>query len=352
MATLPIDYMVAYYGASAWKDLVVRWNGTGTNWTLYQVGVEKPLYTGTEQQYLFTGLPSTEYNFKVTTTVDGKDYDYTVLTYTTALPAPINMRTSSVFPTTAELIWNETDGVDFYEICNVRDSYAIIGQTEDGKTVTYDLTGLAPTTLYSYAVRSVYKEQRSRWSNPATFFTPASDSVTPGVYEFAPLSAYTWRAGRAGSSDPSWAPAQSNWYHGDGLTWGDLNGVQSTYFFFGSNNPFNRLRGATVSKCEIYLSRGQFGGDPGPVLSRVGLHTYPEKPDSQPIPSGSSVDVGTLSRGEAAWFEVPTAWAEQLIIGAYATGWYWGGCQERFQEAKNVDSSVNPRIGMIRITVS
>jgi len=351
MATLPIDYVVAYYGTSAWKDLVIRWNGTGKNWTLYQIGVDTPLYQGTEQQFLFTGEPSVQYNFKVVTTVDSKEYDYSVLTYTTALPAPIGLATAEIKSTTARLFWRETPGVDYYEVCDVRDSYKLIGFTTDSKTTTFDISGLEPSTLYSYAVRSSFKDRKSKWSNATTFFTLTPEHATQGVYSFSPVSTYTWRAGRIGSTDPSWAPAQSDWYHGDGLVWGDLNGVQTTYFFFGSANPFNRLAGATITKCEIYLSRGSFGGDPGAVLSRVGLHTYGEKPDGEPIPSGSSLDVGTLSRGEAAWFEVPTAWAEQLIIGAYASGWLWGGCQERFAATRNVDASVDPRIGMIRITV-
>ena len=352
MPTAPIDYLLAYYGTSSWKDLVVRWNGTGKTWTLYQIGVTEPLYTGTEQQYLFTGLPSTQYNFKVTTTVGGKEYDTSAMTYTTALPAPINLRTTLVGDTAAVLEWNATDGVDFYEIGNVRDSYKVIGSTKTGKETTFVLSALAPTTLYSYSVRSVFKDDRSKWSSPITFFTLAPDHIDAGVYEFSPASTYTWRVGRPGSTDPSWASAQSDWVHGDGLVWGDLNGIQSTYFFFGAVNPFNRLYGAVVSKCEIYLSRGPYGGDPGPVLSRVGLHTYSEKPDSEPVPSGSSLDVGTISRGEGAWFEVPTSWADQLIIGAYATGWLWGGCQERYAVSQRVDGTTNPRLGQIRITVA
>lgn len=351
MPTLPIDYVVTYYGNSAWKDLVIRWNGTGNQWNLYQLGIEEPIYTGPEQQFQFSGSPSTQYNFKVTTKVDGKDYDYTVLTYTTSLPAPLNLRASYVDPSKATLQWEATPGVDYYQICDVKDSYKVIGQTATAFELTYSLTNLTQTSLYSYAVRSVFKEQRSRWSNSVTFFTPAAKHIDPGVYRFTPQSVYTWRAGLPGSTNPSWAPSQSDWAHGDGLSWGDLNGVQTTYFFFGSGNPFNRLLGANVTKCEIYLSRGSFGGDPGPVLSRVGLHTYADKPDGEPKPSGSSVDVGTLSRGEGKWVEVPTSWAEQLITGAYASGWYWGNCLERYQVSKNVDSSYDPRIGIIKITV-
>lgn len=348
MATKPIDYMVAYYGEIAWRDLVVRWNGTGKTWKLFLAGQAQPLYEGTEQQYLFTGEPNNRYEFRVETVVDGQPYDFSVLTYTTALPAPINLRTADISDTAASLVWQESKGVDFYELANVANSYEVIDTT---KTNTYAATKLKPNFRQSFAVRSVYKGQRSKWSNPITFFTLPTDNIEPGVYEFAPSSVYVWRAGRPGSTNPSWAPASNNWYHGDGFAWGDNNGIQSTYFFFGSPNPFNRLYGAVVTKCEVFVSRFTTGGEPGPVLSRLGLHALKEKPDGEPVPTGATVDAGELNRGEEAWIEVPTEWAKQLIIGAFAVGWYWGGCYERFQMAKNVDPATDPRIGMVRITV-
>jgi len=348
MSTKPIDYMVVYYGDVAWRDLVVRWNGTGTSWRLFEEGVSEPLYEGADQQYIFTGHPSTRYQFRVETTVDGEDYSSTVLTYTTTLPAPINLGTSDVTDATATLTWNAGDGVESYEIGDVSQSYAVVGASFDP---TFTVTRLSPSSRCSYAVRNVYKGERSRWSRPITFFTHASSVVSAGVYDFAPSSTYVWRAGRVGSTNPSWAPTNSNWFHGDGFVWGDNHGVQSTYFFFGSPNPFNVLYGATVTKCEVFLSRYTTGGDPGPVLSRVGLHENTEKPDGEPTPTDASVDVGELNRGQSGWFEVPTEWAEQLIIGAFADGWYWGGCHERFEMAKNVNASVTPRLGMIRITV-
>lgn len=348
MATKPIDYMVAYYGEIAWKDIVVRWNGTGKQWRLFLVGQADPLYVGDQQQYIFTGEPSNRYEFRVETTVDGTLYDFSVLTFTTSLPAPINLRASEISDTAAVLTWAKSDGVDKYEIADVTNSYTVIDTTT---SPSYTLTRLKPYTRQSYAARSVYKDDRSKWSTPITFFTQQSDNIEPGTYEFTPAATYTWRAGRPGSTNPSWAPAQSNWYHGDGFVWGDNNGVQTTYFFFGANNPFHRLYGAVVTKCEVFLSRYTTGGEPGPVLSKLGLHAHKEKPDGEPTPGPASIDAGELNRGDGVWIEVPTEWAKQLIIGAYATGWYWGNCFERFQMAQNVDNSVNPRIGMVRITV-
>ncbi len=348
MATLPIDYVVAYYGDTAWRDITVRWNGTGTQWSLYRIGQDAPLYEGTGQQYFYSGDPSTNYEFKVTTVVDGVGYEYSIYTQTTALPAPVGLRTTLVSDSAALLEWTVSSGVDSYEVGDVKDSYAVVAGILPPKFVA---EGLDASTRYSYAVRSVYGQVRSRWSSPATFFTKQPDHVLPGTYEFAPQSTYTWRAGRAGSSDPSWGPTQSNWYHGDGYEWGDTNGVQSTYFFFGTPNPFNRLYGAVVTKCEVFVSRFTTGGDPGPVLSRMGLHRHVSKPDGPPTPTGALVDSGTLTRGEGAWIEMPTTWGDSLITGAYATGWYWGGCQERYQMALNSGAGKDPRIGAVRITV-
>lgn len=343
----PIKYLLAYYGTNSWTDLILRWNGSGTAWRLYKVGESTPLYEGTEREYQFAGAPSTRYDFRVETIVGGKPYDKSIMTYTTALPAPTGLTLVNVGDTGATLSWNKQSGVDTYEVCDVTNSYKVI---HSGPETTLTIGSLTPSSRYSYAVRSKLPAETSRWSAPVTFFTLPPDSITPGVYEFSPTSIYTYAAGRPGSTDPRWLPAQSDWYHGDGYEWSDNNGVQTTFFFFDSPNPFNALKGAVVSKCEVYLSRYTAGGDPGPVLSRLALHTYANKPDGEPT-TRSQIDAGTLSRGEGAWVEVPNEWANQLIIGAFATGVAWGGVPERYQMAKNTPYGTSPRIGDIRITV-
>ena len=344
----PIKYLLAYYGPNSWTDLILRWNGAGTDWTLYLVGQADPLYKGTGREFAFTGVPSTQYDFRIETTVDGKPYSQTIMAYTTSLPAPVGLQTLNIGDTGVTLQWSPQSGVTVYELCDVTDSYKVI---HSGPETTLTLGGLTPSTRYSYAVRSRLGTEVSRWSAPVTFFTLPPDSITPGTYKFSPNVTYTWAAGRPGSSNPEWLPAQSDWYHGDGYEWNDNNGVQTTYFFFGTPNPFSVLKGAVVSKCEVYISRYSAGGDPGPVLSRLALHTYANKPDGEPTPTNSQVDAGTLSRGEAMWVEVPTEWADQLIIGAFANGVAWGGVPGRYQMSKNVPYGTDPRIGDVRITV-
>lgn len=344
----PIKYLLAYYGINSWTDLILRWNGSGTDWKLFEVGSADPIYEGSGREFRFEGTPASRYDFRIETTVDGKAYDKAIMSYTTALPAPIGLAAATVGDTGATLKWTPQTGVTSYEIADVTDSYATVYA---GPDPTLTLKGLTPSTRYSYAVRSKLGDETSRWSAPVTFFTNQPDSIAPGAYMFSPLAIYTWAAGRPGSTDPQWLPSQSDWFHGDGFEWNDNNGVQTTYFFFGSPNPFGALRGAVVSKCEVYLSRFTAGGDPGPVLSRLALHMYASKPDGEPTPTQSQVDAGTLSRGEAAWVEVPTEWADQLIIGAFANGVAWGGVPERYEMSKNTPYGPAVRIGDIRITV-
>lgn len=349
MATVPpIKYFLAYYGENSYMDLILRWNGSGTRWTLYQVGVEEPLYAGDQQSYTFVGVPNTNYQFRIETTVDGQKHSRVITTYTTALPAPTGAKLDQVSDSAAVLTWNPVKEATGYEIGDVTDSYRIAAFEKDSK---HTFTKLDSSTRYSFVIRTLQNDQTSKWSAPVTFSTNAPDNVDPGVYDFRPEAIYTWAAGRPGSTDPKWLPAQSDWFHGDGFEWGDNNGVQTTFFFFGASNPFHRLYGAVITKCEVYLSRYSAGGDPGRVLSRLSLHRYASKPDGEPVTT-SAVDAGTLARGEAAWVEVPVEWGRQLSIGAFAKGWSWGGVPERYEMSKNLPPDPSsPRIGDVRITV-
>ena len=347
---LPIKYFLAYYGDRPWTDLILRWNGSGTTWKVTRNGFGV-IYTGSDRQITFTGDPNTKYEFTLETVVAGTSYTRQILTYTTNLLPPSGLEPVNIGDTAVSLQWAAQSGVESYDVADVTDSYKIVATVKNAKTT---ISGLKPSTRQSFSVRSVLSKPApilSRWSAPTTFFTNPPDNITPGEYTFQATSVYVWRAGRPGSTDPTWLPAQSDWYHGDGLEWGDSNGVQTTYFFFGTPNPFNTLMGAVVSKCEIFLDRSSANGDPGPVLSRLGLHNYPGKPDVEPDKPTATVDAGTLARGESAWVAVPTEWADQLIRGAFALGVTWGGVPERYQVARNAPYGVSPRIGDIRITV-
>lgn len=345
---LPIKYFLAYYGTSPWRDLVLRWNGKGTAWKLFQVGVPDPIYAGPALEYAFAGEPNTQYFFRLETTVDAVVASMEIMTFTTSLTAPSGLKATSVSDTAAMLAWNAQAGVDRYDVCDVTDSYRVLKTVTEAKAT---VSGLASSSRQSVAVRSHLGGNASMWSAPLTFFTKAPDNVEPGAYEFPARAIYTWTAGRPGSSDPGWRPAQDDWFHGDGLSWNDASGQQTTYFFYGSPSPFGVLRDSVVTKCEVFVARSPAGGDPGEVLSRLGLHAYAVKPDGEPSAPVATADAGPLTRGQELWIEVPADWGQQLIRGAFALGVAWGGTPERYMIARNTDFSASPRTGTIRITV-
>lgn len=344
----PIKYFLAYYGKDSWKDLILRWNGTGTQWVVTLEGQEEPVYSGPDRQVAFTGQPNTSYTLTLTTTVDGVQYQRTILTYTTLLPAPTDVVLQQVSDSAAAISWAAQDGVASYDVADVSDSFKVVVTVPKPPAV---LTGLSPSTRCSFAVRGHLGQDVSRWSSPVTFFTRPPDKVAPGDYVFDPAAAYVYAAGRPGSADPGWQPAQGDWYHGDGLEWGDSRGPLTTYFFFGASNPFNALYSGVPTRCQVYVDRFSTGGDPGPVLSRLGLHGYPTKPDGEPLPLAATVDAGVFDRGDAQWVDVPLDWANQLIIGAFALGVAWGGVPERYMVSRRVDPGVSPRTGSVRITI-
>jgi len=345
----PLDYFISYYGNSPWKDIVLAWGGTGTNWKLYQVNNPTPLYQGANYTYPITSTPNTRGDYRLETTVGGTTYSQTIMTYTSSLPAPIGLAAGSITSTTASLSWTAVTGATAYEIADVAQSYKVLDTLSP---TTQSLTGLTPSTRYSRAVRTVYGDIRSPWSAPVTFFTSASTSVTPGTYNFGPSNIYTWSAGKAGSTDPTWLSSTSDWYAGEGSAWGDNRGVMTTYFFFGSPNPFVALSGGTVTRFQVYLDRNGPTGDPGVVLSQWGLHNYTDKPGSQPLAPTATTDVGQFARNAYGWVDLPTSMGQTLITGTYACGLAWGGTPERYQSSLYADITVSPRVGDLKITVS
>ncbi len=345
----PLDYFFSYYGASSWKDIVLSWGGTGTSWSVYRVNDATPIYTGSATTLAITSAPSTRGDYELRTTVGGTLYTSTIVTYTTDLPTPRSLAFSAVTATTASLSWTAVAGATGYEIADVARSYAVVASPS---SATLAMTGLTPSTRYSRSVRTVYGSVKSAWSAPVTFFTSASTVATPGVFTFTPTTTYTWTAGRAGSTDPAWLSTASDWYAGDGYSWGDSRGVMTTYFFYGSPNQFTVHTGGTCTAIQVYVDRNGPTGDPGVVLSRWSLHSYYEKPGSQPDEPAASTDVGQFSRGDHGWVDLPVNWGQQLIDGVYAYGIAWGGTPERYQSSLYADLSVSPRLGDLRITVA
>lgn len=341
-----IDFFASAYGTSPWLNLNLYWMGTADSFALYEVGSATPLVTGTGTSYAFTGNPDTRYDFRLEATVGAVVTSAVITAFTRPLPAPINLASSLVADDTATLAWTAVAGATGYDVADVTDSYTVIASPT---SPTYNLTGLTPSSRCSYAVRTKKSAVLSRWSDPVSFTTLAPAAVVAGAYEYTPDAIHTWYAGRAPIT-ADWLPTADDWYHGDGLAWGDANGSQTTFFFY-TTADFAALATGTVTAFKVYLERSTNGGDPGLVLSRWWLHDHASKPVSNPI-VGSSYDSGSLGRGQSGWLDLPLSWADSLIDGS-ASGIAWGGVAERFQVARNVAIVPGtPRTGDLKITVS
>ena len=258
-----IDFFASAYGTSPWSDLSLYWSGTADSFSVYQVGSASPLYTGTGTSLAFAGDPDTRYDFRLEATVGAVVTVAVITAFTRPLPAPIDLAVSLVEDTTATLSWTAVDGATGYDVADVRDSYSVVASVV---TPTRNLTLLDPSTRQSYAVRSKQGSVLSRWSAPVSFTTLAPAAVASGTYDYTPDATHVWYAGRAPIT-ADWLPTADDWFHGDGLAWGDANGQQTTFFFY-TTADFAALLSGIVTSCKIYLERSTNGGDPALVLSR------------------------------------------------------------------------------------
>ena len=349
MAVNPIDYFTAVYGVPPWTTIDLSWDGTATNFTLFEAGSTVSLVTGPFKTYEYVGQPDTRYDFRLETETVTGARAFSLTAYTASLPAPSGRAVSATTATSVSLTWQSVAGATRYEVADISADYAVIATPT---TTTATITGLSPRTRYSYAVRTVLGSVRSAWSSPITVTTSPTGAVTAGVYTYAPTAVAVWRAGRSGSSTPSWRPTASDYFHGDGWVWGDTSGQQTTYFFYGSPNPFVEIVGGSITKFEVNIGRASTGGDPGPVLSHWRLHPYASKPAGEPTPNDSEYDAGLLTRGQSAWVELPTAWGQSLIVNSTHKGLAWGAIADRYQVATNPVSPTPPTAGTIRFTVA
>lgn len=349
MAVNPIDYFTAVYGVPPWTTITLTWDGSATDFTLYEAGSSVSLINGPATSYEYEGQPDTRYDFRLETETLTGTRALALTAYTASTPAPSGRSAVDVTSTSVQLTWQAVLGATTYEIANVASDYDVIVSTASTAST---VTGLSPRTRYSFAIRTVLGSTRSPWSSPLTITTSDSGTITAGVYTFAPVSVAVWKDGRTGSSIPSWRPTADDYFHGDGWVWGDAAGQQSTYFFYGSPNPFVSIVGGGITKFEVYVDRSQSGGDPGAVLSHWALHSYASKPAGEPVSNDSEFDAGLLVRGESAWVELPVAWAESLIVNGSQKGIAWGGVPDRYQVSANAAGAEPPVLGTLRFTVA
>lgn len=349
MAVNPIDYFTAVYGVPPWTAINLTWDGTATNYTLFEAGSEVSLINGAFKSFEYIGVPDTRYDFRLETETITGTRAVALTAYTASLPPPSGRDVDTVTSTSVTLSWQAVTGATAYEVADVRNDYAIVATPT---TTTVTINGLTPASRQSFAIRTVINAVRSPWSRPITVTTSPTGTVTSGVYSFAPTATAVWRSGRAGSSSPSWRPTADDYYHGDGWVWGDPSGTQTTYFFYGSPNPFVSIINGGITKLEVYTARSSSGGAPSTVLSHWQLHPHASKPAGEPSLNDSEYDAGLLARGETAWVELPVAWAASLIANGSHKGLAWGATPDRYQVASNTGTAHPPVLGTLRFTVA
>lgn len=349
MATEPIDYFTATAGTPAWTTLQLSWDGTESEYALFQVGNTVSLNVGPETTYTFTGVPDSRYDFRLETDTILGTRAQTLTAYTATLPAPSAPTVSSYDHQSITLSWQAVIGATDYEVADVSNGYAIVASTTNTSTT---ISGLSANTRYSYAVRTVLNGVYSKWTRPVSQFTAVSPNITAGTYTFTPSAVGVWQDGIAGLSDPEWQSSASNYSHGNGWVWGDSRGNQTTYFFYGSPNPFVEIVGATPTRFQIYVERVSDDGAPTVVLSHWALHGYASKPAGEPVLSETVYDSGELARGQGAWIDLPTEWASVLITNGTHKGIAWGDVTGRYQVAPNSANVSGTATGTLRITVN
>lgn len=84
-------------------------------------------------------------------------------------------------------------------------------------------------------------------------------------------------------------------------------------FFYGS--AADALRGRTVTRIRIQLSRRNDGGSAGPVPVYIAPHIHPTRPASEPVFTARATQVGTLPRAGSGTFDLPVGWGQALANG-------------------------------------
>jgi len=349
MATNPIDYFAASTGTPPWTTLQLIWDGTESQYTLFQAGNPVSLNVGPETSYTFTGQPDSRYDFRLETSTLLGLRAQTLTAYTAALPAPSGLQVLAADSTSITLTWQAVIGATGYEVASAADAYQVISS---GTSTEVTIGDLSANTRYSFAVRTVLDDTKSKWTRPVAQFTSVTPNVTAGIYEFVPASAAVWQSGIPELSEPEWQPTANDYRHGNGWVWGSSLGRETTYFFYGAPNPFLSLVGATPTRLQVYLERTADSGSPSVTLSRWALHGYATKPSGEPTLSETVYDSGEFARGQSGWVDLPTEWASVLLVNSTHKGIAWGGVDARYQVAPNASNVDGTVTGTLRITVN
>ncbi|MEJ5302013.1 MAG: fibronectin type III domain-containing protein [Bacteroidales bacterium] len=179
-------------------DLGWTENGSATTWDIeygpqgFTQGTGTTISGVTSNPYTLTGLiANTAYGFYVRANCGGGDYSTWAgpQSFTTppSCPAPSALTTSNITANSAQLGWTENGSATTWDI-----EYGPQGFTQGtGTTISgvtsnpYTLTGLSPTTTYSFYVRSdCGGGNYSTWTGPQSFTTSQVPATLPYTQTF------------------------------------------------------------------------------------------------------------------------------------------------------------------------
>ena len=110
---------------------------------------------------------------------------------------------------------------------------------------------------------------------------------------------------------------QSTWRSGgwrtdtDDAIQGLYGGIANNGAWFYSAQPFNTLSGATITRADVYLIRGQ-GGSSATQAVHLQRHSSLARPAGNVAYTLDVYDI-TLGVGQEGWFQIPTAWGQWLV---------------------------------------
>lgn len=350
--TVAINTFTGAPAVPSYSALTLNWDVSNADHIeIRYVGGTTVIFTGTSTtgSVTFTDCqPGYRYGF--TLRVVGPDGSYTdsapLYVTLSQLPAPANLRQTSLAYNSIGLAWNPVDGVDNYQVIDTLASGGPVKAQVAAPATTYVNTGLVAATTYERAVRATLNGAQSANSNKLRFTTPAAPGSAPGTYEFAANYAEAWAPGTQ-----TWRGASNGILHGDGDNFfaGSRFGYQVTMFFY--DLAAIRALSGRVTRFKIRIKRDSTVGYSSPQNNHFLVHTAATRPAGNPANYlGYNLDSGSLAWGQEGAFDLPVAWGQSLIDNyANVAGIAWGYCPARFMRGPSLASY--PNQGRLYITI-
>lgn len=191
----------------------------------------------------YSGVVKFAFHAKSTSTTRDNDFfvdNFEIAPLQACLP-PTMLNASNLTPTSADLGWMTSSGATMWEI-----EYGPTGFTRGNGTSLvavnnpFFVTGLTPSTNYSFYVRSICAPgDTSIWSSAGNFATPCPPATVPYLYDFTDYI----------DNNPCWSEAQGILTPNSTLNYGASSWVEDGFANNGSSD---------AAKMNIYSTRAEW----------------------------------------------------------------------------------------------